>query len=62
MVSQPTDAYIRSAKLTVPTKAKAGLWAFKVEPVPNQSFRSLALTFDPALPQAVTLKPEWVFR
>jgi len=62
VVSQPTDAYVRSAKLTVPTRAKAGLWVLRVEPVPNQSFRSLALTFDPALPQAVTLKPEWVFR
>jgi len=61
-LAQPTDPYVRSAKLTIPTKAKAGLWALKVEPMPNQSFRSLALTFDKALPQAVTLKPEWVFR
>jgi hypothetical protein len=62
VLEQPTDSYVRSAKLTVPTKAKSGLWALQVERVPNQSFRALSLSFDPALPQAVTLKPEWVFR
>jgi hypothetical protein len=61
VLSQPTDTYVRSAKLVVPTKAKSGVWALRVEAVPDQGFRSLALDFDKALAPAVSLKAEWTF-
>lgn len=62
VLQQPTDPCVRSADLVVPTGGKSGQWALRVDPIPSRSFRALALTFDPALPPAVTLKPEWVFK
>lgn len=61
VVQQATDVYVRSAKLTVPTGGQGGLWALKVEAIPGKGFRALSLSFDKALPQAVTLLPEHVF-
>ena len=63
VVSQPTDPYVRSVKLTVPTGGQDGkLWALKLERVPGKSYRSLQVLFDPKLPAAVTVRPDFVFR
>jgi hypothetical protein len=61
VVDQPTDQYVRSAKLTAPTKGQSGQWSVTLETMPGQGFRSLALTFDKALPPVVSLTPEHVF-
>jgi hypothetical protein len=61
VVDQPTDQYVRSAKLAVPTNGESGLWSLKLERMPGQGFRALGLTFDKALPPVVSLVPGHVF-
>jgi hypothetical protein len=61
VVDLPTDPYVRSAKLTVPTKGESGLWSLRLERMPGQSFRALGLTFDRALPPVVSLTPDHIF-
>ncbi len=60
-MDQPTDQYVHSATLTVPTKGESGLWSLKLERMPGEGFRALALTFDKALPPVVSLTPEHIF-
>lgn len=61
-LEQETDPYVRSAKPVVQTHGKTGLWALNVAAVPKQSFRSVLIKFDKALPPCVTLSPKFIFR
>ena len=59
---QDTDAFVRSARLTVPTGGKGGQqWALRVGAAAGKSFRNIALELDPALTPAVTLRPDLRF-
>jgi hypothetical protein len=60
-VDRPTDQYVRSAKLAVPTNGESGLWSLDLERMPGQGFRALGLTFDRALPPVVSLVPGHIF-
>ena len=62
VVDQPTDPFVRNAVLKVPTGGKHGRqWSLKVSRIDGKSFRSLQVLFDPKLPAAVTLRPDFAF-
>ncbi|MEN6644557.1 MAG: hypothetical protein ABFE08_19145 [Armatimonadia bacterium] len=62
VVDQPTDQYVRNAKLKVATKGKDGrLWSLKVGKIEGKGFRSLQVVFDPKLPAWVVVRPDFVF-
>lgn len=61
IVQKPTDPYERKAKLVVPTNGKSGQWALRAERIEGQSFRSVRIDFDKALPPAVALQKDWIF-
>lgn len=59
---QPTDPFVRNLKLSVPTAGKDGrLWTLRLSRVPGKSYRSAQVLFDPRLPAAVTVRPDFVF-
>ena len=62
VVERPTDPFVRSAKLTVPTHGKDGRpWALRLSRCEGKSYRSVLVRFDPHLAAAVTVRPDFVF-
>jgi hypothetical protein len=62
VADQPTDQYVRSAKLKVATNGKDGkLWSLKVGHIKGKGFRSVKVLFDGKLPPWVVVRPEFVF-
>lgn len=61
VLQQATDPYVRSLKLKVPVAGRAGQWTLEVSPVSGKSFSNVAVQFDKALPQAVTVRPDFRF-
>ncbi|MGE5531124.1 MAG: hypothetical protein ACM3VW_03270, partial [Bacteroidota bacterium] len=62
VVDQPTDPFVRNAKLKIATNGKdGGLWSLKVSKLEGKSFRSLQVIFDEKLPAAVVVRPDFGF-
>jgi hypothetical protein len=63
VVDQPTDEYVRNARLTVPTGGQGGqVWSLQLSRIEGKSYRSAQVLFDPKLPPAVSLRPDFVLR